>query len=108
MLYYLLFTSRRRHTRCALVTGVQTCALPIAPRCDRECQSCRSRQCRQTEGRERHSSFSTWLSPDSTTTVADARPCRVATATRDEGARRNPGESRGARLSQARYTAAHP
>src|SRR3546814_5750464 len=22
-------TSRRRHTRCALVTGVQTCALPI-------------------------------------------------------------------------------
>src|SRR3546814_3810415 len=26
----LLFTSRRRHTRCALVTGVQTCALPIA------------------------------------------------------------------------------
>src|SRR3546814_5137281 len=28
---YLLFffSSRRRHTRCALVTGVQTCALPI-------------------------------------------------------------------------------
>src|SRR3546814_9886659 len=29
------FSSRRRHTRCALVTGVQTCALPIyrlAPR----------------------------------------------------------------------------
>src|SRR3546814_17678295 len=24
------FASRRRHTRCALVTGVQTCALPIA------------------------------------------------------------------------------
>src|SRR3546814_4073214 len=24
-----LFASRRRHTRCALVTGVQTCALPI-------------------------------------------------------------------------------
>src|SRR3546814_4913789 len=23
------FSSRRRHTRCALVTGVQTCALPI-------------------------------------------------------------------------------
>src|SRR3546814_8338683 len=23
------FASRRRHTRCALVTGVQTCALPI-------------------------------------------------------------------------------
>src|SRR3546814_3757388 len=25
-----VFTSRRRHTRCALVTGVQTCALPIS------------------------------------------------------------------------------
>src|SRR3546814_6544365 len=30
-LHFLLFffSSRRRHTRCALVTGVQTCALPI-------------------------------------------------------------------------------
>src|SRR3546814_10387039 len=29
--YYVIFfvSSRRRHTRCALVTGVQTCALPI-------------------------------------------------------------------------------
>src|SRR3546814_10379667 len=26
-----LLSSRRRHTRCALVTGVQTCALPISP-----------------------------------------------------------------------------
>src|SRR3546814_6135466 len=26
---YVFFSSRRRHTRCALVTGVQTCALPI-------------------------------------------------------------------------------
>src|SRR3546814_6241819 len=26
------FSSRRRHTRCALVTGVQTCALPISRR----------------------------------------------------------------------------
>src|SRR3546814_7758407 len=25
----LFVSSRRRHTRCALVTGVQTCALPI-------------------------------------------------------------------------------
>src|SRR3546814_3166376 len=25
----VFFASRRRHTRCALVTGVQTCALPI-------------------------------------------------------------------------------
>src|SRR3546814_3621993 len=32
-LFFLCFvffcSSRRRHTRCALVTGVQTCALPI-------------------------------------------------------------------------------
>src|SRR3546814_19138885 len=28
----LFFSSRRRHTRCALVTGVQTCALPISQR----------------------------------------------------------------------------
>src|SRR3546814_7388157 len=34
-MYYLFIcficflSSRRRHTRCALVTGVQTCALPI-------------------------------------------------------------------------------
>src|SRR3546814_5403454 len=26
---FVFFSSRRRHTRCALVTGVQTCALPI-------------------------------------------------------------------------------
>src|SRR3546814_13581375 len=29
MFLRLFFSSRRRHTRCALVTGVQTCALPI-------------------------------------------------------------------------------
>src|SRR3546814_9687725 len=29
-LMWLFFSSRRRHTRCALVTGVQTCALPIS------------------------------------------------------------------------------
>src|SRR3546814_20024881 len=26
---FFFFSSRRRHTRCALLTGVQTCALPI-------------------------------------------------------------------------------
>src|SRR3546814_2667519 len=29
---FFFFSSRRRHTRCALVTGVQTCALPICYR----------------------------------------------------------------------------
>src|SRR3546814_10073484 len=28
-LCFLFVSSRRRHTRCALVTGVRTCALPI-------------------------------------------------------------------------------
>src|SRR3546814_10828651 len=30
---FFFFSSRRRHTRCALVTGVQTCALPIWESC---------------------------------------------------------------------------
>src|SRR3546814_459165 len=30
-MFRLFLSSRRRHTRCALVTGVQTCALPILP-----------------------------------------------------------------------------
>src|SRR3546814_9098737 len=32
MIWSIVFflSSRRRHTRCALVTGVQTCALPIS------------------------------------------------------------------------------
>src|SRR3546814_1946745 len=28
--FFFFFSSRLRHTRCALVTGVQTCALPIS------------------------------------------------------------------------------
>src|SRR3546814_7605861 len=31
---FFFFSSRRRHTRCALVTGVQTCALPISEAID--------------------------------------------------------------------------
>src|SRR3546814_10527176 len=31
---FFCFSSRRRHTRCALVTGVQTCALPICRSAD--------------------------------------------------------------------------
>src|SRR3546814_5113326 len=29
LVFFFFFSIRRRHTRCALVTGVQTCALPI-------------------------------------------------------------------------------
>src|SRR3546814_12911786 len=32
MVFSFVVSSRRRHTRCALVTGVQTCALPICAR----------------------------------------------------------------------------
>src|SRR3546814_1740846 len=42
MFIYFFFSSRRRHTRCALVTGVQTCALPI----------CRALPCASTHGSE--------------------------------------------------------
>src|SRR3546814_5754744 len=31
------FSRRRRHTRCALVTGVQTCALPISVAVEQPC-----------------------------------------------------------------------
>src|SRR3546814_2404534 len=31
--FFFVFSSRRRHTMCALVTGVQTCALPISNDC---------------------------------------------------------------------------
>src|SRR3546814_5292231 len=30
LFFVFFFSSRRRHTTCALVTGVQTCALPIS------------------------------------------------------------------------------
>src|SRR3546814_2570522 len=43
---FFFFSSRRRHTRCALVTGVQTCALPIS-RC------CAAAGDRQASGRRR-------------------------------------------------------
>src|SRR3546814_1351956 len=43
------FSSRRRHTRCALVTGVQTCALPIY----RAAIQCLAR-CTQRVARERN------------------------------------------------------
>src|SRR3546814_6746653 len=38
------FSSRRRHTRCALVTGVQTCALPICSPAKVVCATRRKRK----------------------------------------------------------------
>src|SRR3546814_15642662 len=48
------FSSRRRHTRCALVTGVQTCALPIwpsIPSTERETHPFRRHRSREGWGR---------------------------------------------------------
>src|SRR3546814_8397718 len=40
---FFFFSSRRRHTRCALVTGVQTCALPISALEHAVLESCRAK-----------------------------------------------------------------
>src|SRR3546814_13393238 len=52
------FSSRRRHTSCALVTGVQTCALPISPfePQARPALRCRPRHRAQAIGSQRHTS----------------------------------------------------
>src|SRR3546814_20913033 len=39
--FIFFFASRRRHTRCALVTGVQTCALPIYSKNERAIRAAR-------------------------------------------------------------------
>src|SRR3546814_9545412 len=58
MICYFFFSSRRRHTMCALVTGVQTCALPISVATRAQAQAVdviqrparrRSQQCRYPE-----------------------------------------------------------
>src|SRR3546814_6092567 len=58
-------STRSRHTRCALVTGVQTCALPISerPRLTGEAM-------REPDGRGDHESGSGW-----NTAVAMSRRC---------------------------------
>src|SRR3546814_1755986 len=49
--YVFFFSSRRRHTRCALVTGVQTCALPICA-CEKGCQENGSQEgCSEESGK---------------------------------------------------------
>src|SRR3546814_4415702 len=47
---YCFFSSRRRHTRCALVTGVQTCALPISRHFDQVVLACHGDQALQLLG----------------------------------------------------------
>src|SRR3546814_2157360 len=55
---FFFFSSRRRHTRCALVTGVQTCALPI-------CSPARSK-----------ASATSRQSISATSCARSVRPCR--------------------------------
>src|SRR3546814_11199927 len=52
------FSSRRRHTRCALVTGVQTCALPISS------PERQTRLLRQPAFSRRKKEKGQWLTPD--------------------------------------------
>src|SRR3546814_8130406 len=58
--HMFFFSSRRRHTRCALVTGVQTCALPICLRQphrvedERKRRPCRHRDQPQVRPRDQH------------------------------------------------------
>src|SRR3546814_19036462 len=68
---FFFFSSRRRHTRCALVTGVQTCALPISSVLLRAAPSARN---------QAHSHISVCLS--------DCHPGQAsnASASRDPGA----------------------
>src|SRR3546814_10663238 len=74
---FFLFSSRRRHTSCALVIGVQTCALPISglfPALHRYCLH-RVRM----EGARRFACRPTWL--------GEGRMCWVCAADRSEIAR---------------------
>src|SRR3546814_6914349 len=57
------FSNRRRHTRCALVTGVQTCALPI----------CRA----YATGRRKDAVARVWLKPGSGKVIVNGRDQEV-------------------------------
>src|SRR3546814_6810592 len=61
------FSSRRRHTSCALVTGVQTCALPIYwdyfQGLDQEEREQRERTERRDAGGYQNSAYHGWGGP---------------------------------------------
>src|SRR3546814_4450498 len=72
---FFFFSSRRRHTRCALVTGVQTCALPI---CAIGRQSSRRRKDRPAPSRAARSTPISFRLPKSSATPDNAykpHPC---------------------------------
>src|SRR3546814_8571222 len=65
-MWLFFFSSRRRHTRCALVTGVQTCALPI---CETHRQDARAVADAAAQGYENAGG---WADADLSSTVAVA------------------------------------
>src|SRR3546814_6275147 len=77
--FVFFFSSRRRHTICALVTGVQTCALPISTaKFLRAIRGCRRRfPARRTQG-----GAWGWLLCHP---KARRRPCGTPEANRSEG-----------------------
>src|SRR3546814_4787140 len=60
-IWYFFFSSRRRHTRCALVTGVQTCALPISRFLDYWAQISEAEALRQLQQDDRDGERSVFL-----------------------------------------------
>src|SRR3546814_6292967 len=75
MCVFFFFSSRRRQTRCALVTGVQTCALPIylVLRSAGEAPYPVNRSCRR---RRRPPAENSCLRPDRRTSVQARRDQR--------------------------------
>src|SRR3546814_2472156 len=92
---WLLFSSRRRHTRCALVTGVQTCALPIfrgEERGNSELQQGRRRHSEGTDIEGHHLNHDIPLRGKDRTKIP---PCRPTAPTSSRN-----GECRGRRHHQ--------
>src|SRR3546814_928184 len=67
---FFFFSSRRRHTRCALVTGVQTCALPIYRTVERH----RGGDAAQAQGADEGGGLPVAVRDRSTAAFASERP----------------------------------
>src|SRR3546814_4635294 len=77
--FFFFFSSRRRHTSCALVTGVQTCALPIFPsqRFERDADSLGSCSEPATPGTTRGALRASPVVPPPAPLAPPAAPSRV-------------------------------
>src|SRR3546814_18629481 len=83
-------SSRRRHTRCALVTGVQTCALPISHRRDAgpDALFVRGVQLLVSRQRQHGGAASLWHPRAKGTLAAPIDEWRNSVSLSDDGARR--------------------